>query len=146
MSKEVSFVVASNVHCAELAILNKQLNDSGGCNNDMSVPELKNRMQEFLTSGYKAIIFEADGIHIGYTLVALNKSPIFVRHFFIIDKFRRQGYGTAAFNKLVEFLEVDKIDLSVLVSNEIGLKFWMSCGLKPYEEFLHYRREINSTK
>lgn len=76
MSKEVSFVVASNVHCAELAILNKQLNDSGGCNNDMSVPELKNRMQEFLTSGYKAIIFEADGIHIGYTLVALNKSPI----------------------------------------------------------------------
>ena len=61
------------------------------------------------------------------------------RHYFIAKNYRRQGYGTAAFRKLVNFLKVDKIDLSVLVSNDIGFKFWTSCGLMPYEIFMHYR-------
>ena len=80
-----------------------------------------------------------DGTYIGYTLVAINKIPIFIRHYFIAEKFRRQGYGTAAFAKLVEFLNIDKIDLSVLVSNDTGFKFWTSCGLIPYEVIMHYR-------
>ncbi len=139
MSKEVNFIVASEEHCAELASFNKQLNDDGGCNNSMTIHELEKRMHEFLLSGYKAIIFEVDGTHVGYTLVELVKAPIFIRHYFIGKKYRRQGYGTAAFIKLVNFLKVDKIDLSVLVSNDIGFKFWISCGLMPYEVFMHYR-------
>lgn len=141
MPKEVKFIVATDKHCAELASFNKQLNDDGGCNNDMTIQELEKRMHEFLLSGYKAIIFDVNGTHVGYTLVALNKSPIFIRHYFIAEKFRRQGYGTASFIKLINYLKVDKIDLSVLVSNDIGFKFWTSCGLIPYEVFMHYRNE-----
>ena len=141
MSKEVNFIVASDKHCAELASFNKQLNDGGGCNNDMTIQELEKRMHEFLLSGYQAIIFEVDGTHIGYTLVELATTPIFIRHYFIAEKFRRQGYGTIAFKNLVKFLKVDKIDLSVLVSNNIGYEFWTSCGLMPYEVFMHYRNE-----
>lgn len=139
MSKEVKLIVASEEHCTELASFNKQLNDDGGCDNDMTIHELERRMHEFFLGGYQVIIFEVNGIHVGYTLVNIMKTPIFIRHFFVAGEFRRQGYGSEAFNKLIEFLGVDKIDLSVLVSNDIGFKFWESCGLVPYEVFMHYR-------
>ncbi len=139
MPREVNFIVASEENCEELATLNKKLIDDGGSNNNMSVTELENRMHEFVSGGYTAIIFEADGKHIGYTLIAVDKSPMFVRHFFIDKQFRRKGYGTAAFNKLITFLKVDEIDLSVLASNKIGYEFWRSCGLIPYETFMHFR-------
>lgn len=139
MPKEVNFIVATDENCSELATFNKDLIDSGGSYNTMSIQELEKRMSDFLASGYIAIIFEVEGVHIGYALVAKNEIPMFIRHYFIVEKYRRQGYGTAAFKKLLCFLRVDRIDLSVLVSNDIGFKFWTSCGLVPYEVFMHYR-------
>lgn len=139
MSNEVNLIVASFEHCSELALFNKELADCGGSHNTMSIYELENRMHNFISSGYIAIIFEVDGIHIGYTLIKKNISPMFIRHFFITEKYRHLGYGTIAFKKTINFLNVDKIDLSVLMSNDIGLKFWKSCGLVPYEVRMHYR-------
>lgn len=139
MSKEVNLIEASEENCIELAYLNKQLNDDGGCNNNMSIQELEERMHKFLLSDYKAVIFEANGKHIGYALIKISKLPIFIRHFFIIEKFRRQGYGTAAFKKIINYFKVDELDLSVLISNNIGYEFWKSCGLKPYELFMRYK-------
>lgn len=139
MPNEVNLIEATDENCTELASFNKQLNDDGGCNNNMSIQELEIRMHEFLLSEYKAIIFEVDGTHIGYTLIAINRTPMFIRHFFIVKKFRRQGYGTEAFRKLINYLQVDKIELSILVSNYVGYKFWTSCGLKPYEMFMYYK-------
>lgn len=110
----------------------------------MSIQELEKRMYKFILSGYKAIIFEADGVHIGYTLIEVNRTPIFIRHFFIIKEYRRQGYGTAAFQKIIYNLNVDALDLSVLISNSIGYKFWKSCGLMPYEVFMHYKSNNSS--
>lgn len=139
MQNKVNLIIASEDDCAELATFNKSLIDDGGANNTMSLQELDIRMYELLASGYIAIIFELDGEHIGYTLIDTNKTPMFVRHYYIAKKFRRKGYGTSAFKKLIDFLKIDKIDLSVLVSNDAGYKFWESCGLTPYEVFMHYR-------
>lgn len=139
MSKEVNLIEATDENCIELACLNKQLNDDGGCNNNMSVVELEKRMHTFLLSGYKAIIFEANGVHIGYTLIEINRTPVFIRHFFIIGEYRRQGYGKAAFKKIINYLKADELDLSVLISNSIGYKFWKECGLKPYEVLMRYK-------
>lgn len=139
MPKEINLIEASKENCIELAYLNKQLNDDGGCNNNMSVQELEKRMHKFLLSGYKAIIFEANGVHIGYTLIDINRTPVFIRHFLIIGEYRRQGYGTAALKKIIYYLKVDELDLSVLISNNIGYKFWKSCGLTPYEVLMRYR-------
>lgn len=141
MPKEVNFIVASEENCVELAIFNKCLVDSGGSYNTMSIQELEKRMFGFLESGYMAVIFEVEGVHIGYALIDINKNPMFIRHYFIIEEYRRQGYGTAAFNKLIVFLEVDRVDLTVLASNDIGFKFWTSCGLTPYEVVMHYRSD-----
>ena len=144
MSKEVNLIEASDKDCVELAFFNKQLNDDGGCNNDMSVQELEKRMHKFLISGYKAIIFESDGVHIGYTLIEISRTPVFIRHFFIIGEYRRQGYGTAAFKKIICYLNADELELSVLVSNNIGYKFWQNCGLMPYEVLMRYKSNDSS--
>ena len=140
MQQEVKLIVATDEHYAELAFFNKCLIDDGGCNNDMSLQELECRMREFISSeDYVLVIFEVGNKHIGYTLINKNKMPMFIRHYFIAKEFRRKGYGSSAFAKLVDYLKVDKIDLSVLAHNEIGFKFWQRCGFTPYETIMHFR-------
>jgi RimJ/RimL family protein N-acetyltransferase len=141
MQKEVNFIISSEKDCYELACFNKALIDDGGSNNTMTFEELENRMHKFLSEGYIAIIFEVDKAHIGYTLVDRSKTPIFIRQFFIAKQFRRKGYGSTAFNKLIDFLNIDKVDLSVLASNNIGYKFWTKCGFASYEIVMHYKKE-----
>lgn len=123
-----------------LASFNKMLIDDGGCINSMSEIELEERMKQFLESGYSAYFFTVDNKKIGYVLVNVVQTPFFVRHFYIVKDYRRKGYGTQAFKRLVEILDAKAIDLTVLVQNEIGYKFWISCGLIPYEFTMHYRK------
>lgn len=140
MKHELSLIIATAANCPELASFNKDLIDCGGSNNSMSVEELENRMHDFISSGFIALIFEVEGIHVGYTLIDKNKNPVFIRHFFIAEEYRRRRYGTKAFKKIVEFFAVEKIDLTVLCSNEVGYKFWTQCGFSPYETVMHYRK------
>ena len=140
MHEELNFIVASYENCTELAFFNKCLIDDGGSYNNLSLQELESRMYDFISSGYTAIIFEVGNKNIGYALIDTKKSPIFIRHYFIAQPFRRKGYGKTAFNKLIDFLGVNKIDLSVLANNDIGYNFWISCGLVPYEIQMHYRK------
>jgi len=141
MQQKIKFITATEEHCKKLAFLNKCLIDEGGSYNTMSIQQLENRMMEFISSNnYIVIIFDVDNTQIGYTLVNKIQTPVFIRHFFIMKEFRRKGYGSSAFNKLVDYLKVDKIDLSVLSRNEIGYEFWTSCGFAPYETFMHYRK------
>ncbi len=124
----------------DLARFNKNLIDDGGCINSMSEIELEGRMKQFLELDYLAYFFIVDNKKIGYVLVNVRQKPFFIRHFYIIKEYRRKGYGTMAFNRLVEILDISEIDLTVLVQNEIGYKFWISCGLIPHEITMHYCR------
>lgn len=125
-----------------LASLNKMLIDDGGSINSMSEAELEERMKQFLTSDYLAYFFIVDQTIVGYTLVNIARTPLFIRHFYIIKEFRRKRYGTQAFKSVVEALNAKEVDLTVLVKNEIGYKFWVSCGLIPHEITMHYRKEL----
>jgi len=140
MNKEVKITISTDKNCRELALFNKALIDDGGSINAMSLEELENRMREFITSGFVAMIFEVENIHIGYALIDTNKTPFFIRQFFIGKEFRRRGYGRTAFSKIVEYFNTDQLDLTVLCNNEIAYKFWINCGLVPYETILHYRK------
>ncbi|GHT10774.1 hypothetical protein FACS189426_11660 [Bacteroidia bacterium] len=141
MQKKLNLIVASQKDCSELAFFNKSLAEDGGSNNIMTRDELELRMHQLISNGYLAFIFEVENEHIGYALIDNNKNPVFVRQFFVAKQFRRKGYGKMAFNQLVAFLNVDKIDLTVLYSNKVGYEFWKNCGLLPYEISMHYRKE-----
>lgn len=123
-----------------LAGLNKKLIDDGGCINSMSEIELEVRMKQFIESDYSAYFFTIDKTIIGYVLVNVRQKPIFIRHFYIMKAYRRKGYGTQAFRLLVKILDATAVDLKVLVQNEIGYKFWTSCGLIPFDITMQYRK------
>ena len=58
---QMNFRHATSDDCAELAELNRQLIRDEGHRNKMTIPELEQRMKNWLVSGYAAVIFEIDG-------------------------------------------------------------------------------------
>ena len=81
-----------------LASMNKQLIEDEKHNNPMTVRQLKERMEGFLSGDYTALIFaDADGGTIGYALVNKTTDPLYLRQFFICRDERRKGYGRRFF-------------------------------------------------
>ena len=58
-----------------------------------------------------------------------KRTKIF-KTFFIKREERRKHYGKIAFEKLLEKIGINKIEIDVLQRNEIGLKFWQNIGFK----------------
>lgn len=127
----MKLVRATLADCATLAVMNKQLIIAEGSDNPMDVPQLTARMQGFLAGTYQAWFFHVNQAPIGYTLVDMARTPIYVRHFFIDAAFRRHGYGRRAFALLKETLGQQPIELEVLMSNPGGVAFWQALGLVP---------------
>jgi predicted GNAT family acetyltransferase len=146
MKNELQLVLSAENDCDELGELNKAFIDDGGSINNMHIEELKSRMHWFIQNGFVALIFEVDGHHVGYALIDTNQTPIFIRHFFVKKSFRRRGYGTSAFVKIVEHFNANAINLTVLCSNEIGNKFWAKCGLVAYETVMYFRKCFKQKK
>jgi ribosomal protein S18 acetylase RimI-like enzyme len=121
--------------------MNRQLIEDEKHDNTMDIPQLRDRMREFLVSGYVAYLF-ADGADIlGYALVNIKKDPPYLRQFFICRNVRRLGYGRRAFHALLETLSADTIDLEVLVWNEPGAAFWHSLGFQERSVYMRYQAE-----
>ncbi len=110
--------------------MNKHLIEAEKSNNKLSIEELENRMIEFLSNEYEAYFFVNENTIIGYALVKHNVTPLYLRHFFIKEEYRRRYYGTIAFKELLSYLGVKSIDIEVLPWNERGIKFWSSIGFK----------------
>ena len=112
----------------ELALLNRMLIEDENADNTMTLPELERRMAGLLRDGYAAVFFEKDGRRVGYALVNMAATPLYLRQFFICREFRKMGYGRAAFYALLELLQVAEIDIDVYTWNKGGVAFWKSLG------------------
>jgi len=112
----------------ELARLNRMLIEDEKAENSMALPELERRMADFLSADYAAFFFEENTRRIGYALVRMSATPLYLRQFFIGREHRRMGYGRQAFRALLEHLQTDEIDLDVYAWNEAGMAFWKSLG------------------
>ncbi|MFC0214143.1 GNAT family N-acetyltransferase [Paenibacillus chartarius] len=121
-----------------LAKLNKQLIEDEKHDNPMNVAQLKDRMRAFISTDYRAYLFEANGETAGYALVNHSRQPLHVRQFFICRECRRNGYGRAAFEKLLEQLHTQHVDIEVMYGNEAGYAFWKSIGF--VERSIYMRR------
>ena len=113
-----------------LAEMNKCLIEDEKSNSSIDIIQLKNRMYEFLNSGYIAYLFIENDQIIGYALCDITKEPKYLRQFYIKREERRKHYGKIAFRKLLEKMGVNEMEIDVLQRNEIGLKFWQNIGFK----------------
>lgn len=125
----------------QLAVFNKQLIEDEKSDNPMSVPELEKRMEGFLKTEYDAYFFEKDCAIVGYALVKKTCTPLYLRQFFICREYRKEHCGTEAFHALLEYLNVDSIDIEVLSGNEAGNRFWESLGFEEVSRYMRLKKK-----
>jgi GNAT superfamily N-acetyltransferase len=119
-------------HC--LAELNHQLIRDEGHRNPMTVPELEQRMRGWLSSEYRAVIYEEEAEIVAYALFREQAQEIYLRQLFVVRHRRSQGVGRRA----VEVLRTQiwpknkRLTVEVLVANERAMNFWRSVGYTDY--------------
>lgn len=124
----------------KLTVFNKCLIEDEQSDNQMDVADLEERMRGFLTGEYDAYFFMETEHIVGYALVKNSSKPLYLRQFYIDREYRKQHYGTKAFELLLEYLAVDSIDIEVLSWNERGVGFWESCGFKERSRYMRYEK------
>jgi predicted acetyltransferase len=130
---------------ALLAELNYQLIRDEGHRNKMTVPELEQRMKDWLASEYTSVIFEKDGEVVAYALYREQPEEIYLRQLFVCRNRRRQGIGRQAFEILSSKIwpANKRLTVEVLVKNEAAVAFWRAVGCKDYSLKLEILPEKN---
>ena len=133
-SARIKFRSATANDCAGLAELNHQLIHDEGHRNPMTVSELTQRMQDWLASEYAAVLFECNGETVAYALYREQAGEIYLRQFFVVQEYRRQGLGRAAFEILrTKIWPRDKrLTVDVLFHNRAAIAFWHAVGFQDY--------------
>ena len=117
-----------------LAELNHQLIRDEGHPNPMTLPELTQRMRQWLLTTYAGVLFEDERGIIAYALYQEEAEGIYLRQFFVARDRRRAGCGRRAMNIL--FSEIwpknKRLTVSVLATNHPALAFWKAVGYTEY--------------
>ena len=120
--------------CPRLAELNHQLIRDEGHRNPMTVPQLEQRMRDFIAAEYQAIIYEEVGEVVAYTLFRERPEEIYLRQLFVVRHRRRLGIGRRA----VELLRSEiwpknkRLAVEVLIANKSAVAFWRAVGYADY--------------
>lgn len=130
-----------------LAQMNHGLIRDEGSENTMDIPKLAARMEGFLAGAYTALLLLRDADIIGYCLYR-NEDPerrgnrIYLRQYYILPSYRRQGLGKQVFMMLAEkvFTEAGEITLDVLENNTAGRAFWESVGFTARYRHMRYQK------
>jgi len=134
MSEELEFRCAKENDVPWLAKMNRQLIKDEDHRNKMTLPELEQRMSNFLQKEYDAVIASLGKTDIGYALYRQDAEWLYLRQIFVIEEMRRKGIG----RKFIEWLknnpwkECKRIRTDVLVDNAVGIDFWKAVGFKEY--------------
>jgi GNAT superfamily N-acetyltransferase len=130
----VSWTFATRKDAPTLARWNFQLIRDERHRNAMDVPALTERMIGWLEQDYKAVIFSADDVHVGYALFQKTSAFIHLRQFFVRPDQRRRGYGSECFRILREavFSKDMRLTIDVLAGNPAGILFWKAMGVTDY--------------
>ncbi|MFT5523211.1 MAG: putative acetyltransferase [Pirellulaceae bacterium] len=118
---------------SELARLNQQLICDEGHRNVMTLDQLQQRMVTWLSEEYVGYLFGEDDETVGYALSRSEDQHVYLRQFFVVESFRRQGIGRAAFEQLRAHWGTDRrVRLDVLSGNQHGIAFWRAVGFAEY--------------
>ena len=131
---ELEFRFATESDVPWLAKMNQRLIQDEGHRNKMTLPELEQRMSDFLQKEYDAVIAGLGQADIGYALYRQDPEWLYLRQIFVIEEMRRKGFGRS----LIEWLKNNpwkkckKIRTDVLVNNIDGIDFWKAVGFREY--------------
>ena len=125
---------ASDEDIPLLAELNHQLIQDERAPNPMSVRELAERMRAWLSTDYRAVIFELAAEPIAYALFRSSEEGVYLRQFFVSRAHRRRGVGRRAIETFREqIVSPDQaLSLEVLIHNEAGIAFWQAVGFEQH--------------
>ena len=117
-----------------LAELNRQLILDERHRNKMTIPELEQRMKNWLLSEYAAIVFEDGPSVVAYALFREQPDEIYLRQLFVARNRRRQGIGRKAIEILRSRIwpKNKRLTVEVLVRNAAAVAFWRAVGYKDY--------------
>jgi len=130
----MTFRQATLDDCARLAELNHQLIRDEGHRNRMTVPELEQRMNGWLSAEYAAVLFEEEKEIVAYALYRERPAEIYLRQLFVVRDRRRQGIGRKALELLRSKLwpANKRLTVDVLVQNTSAIAFWRAVGYVDY--------------
>ncbi|MBI3148740.1 MAG: GNAT family N-acetyltransferase [Betaproteobacteria bacterium] len=129
-----SYRFASPEDAALLAPMNWQLIRDEGHRNAMGVEELRERMAAWLRSEYQAVVFEQEGMALGYALFRHEAEFVYLRQLFVIPSRRGQGVARRALTWLWAnaWPAATQLRIDVLIENAAGRKFWLAMGFREY--------------
>jgi len=130
----MTFRTATLDDCPRLAELNHQLIRDEGHRNRMTVPELEQRMRDWISGEYRAIIYEDGGEVVAYALFREQPEEIYLRQLFVVRHRRSQGIGGRAIEILRSQVwpRTKRLTVEVLVANKRAVSFWRSVGYEDY--------------
>jgi GNAT superfamily N-acetyltransferase len=142
----VRFRSASAEDAGVLAPLNAQLIRDEGHRNSMTMPQLTDRMAEWLRGEYRAVIFENSESAVGYALYRRDPEHIYLRQLFVKSEHRRRGIARSALKWLWRnsWAGAPRLRIDVLVGNTVGAAFWRSVGFNDYCITMEMERPIDS--
>jgi GNAT superfamily N-acetyltransferase len=123
-----------------LAHMNQQLIEDEKAETDLTIEQLEERMLQLIHSECKAFLLCRDDHIVGYALCHTQRSPVYLRQFFIRRSERRKGYGKQGFIALLNFLHITEIDIDVYSWNKAGVAFWNSLGFETRCYNMRYRK------
>jgi predicted acetyltransferase len=138
--------IASVEDVQVLGELNRKLIQDEGHRNSMTVPELVDRMLQWLQTDYQASIFEDGSEIVAYALYRDEKDHLYLRQFFVKRHKRRSGIGRHCMKIL--FSQVwpkdRRIAVDVLCANQVAIAFWRAVGFTDYCLTLEKTNRINN--
>jgi predicted acetyltransferase len=100
----------------------------------MTVTELQQRMRDWISGEYRAIIYEDRGEVVAYALFREQPEEIYLRQLFSVRHRRSQGIGGRAIEILRSQVwpKTKRLTVEVLVANKRAVSFWRSVGFDDY--------------
>jgi ribosomal protein S18 acetylase RimI-like enzyme len=80
-----------------------------------------------------------------YSLAKIEKRPLvfsktkygYISDIAVAEKYRREGIGEKLYNEIFKWFQrrkINRIELTVAISNPISINFWSKLGFNPYSE------------
>ena len=130
----MTFRAATLDDCSCLAELNHQLILDEGHRNPMTVSDLEQRMRDWLSGEYRAVVYEDAGEVVAYALFREHEREIYLRQLFVVRHRRSQGLGRRALEILRTQIwpKHKRLTVDVLTANKRAISFWRSVGYTDY--------------
>ena len=128
------YLFASSNEADIIVPMNQQLIHDEGHRNSMSRIQLRDRMFDWLSGDYQAVIFEDNADIVGYALYIPEPEYIYLRQLFVIQERRREGIARRALEWLWAnaWTDTRQLRIDVLVGNKSAQEFWRSVGFTEY--------------